>query len=298
MFIKIRLILILFVIIFHACGVKNNATQNPSPMEEHIRPHERVDGSECRGIRLKLDSLFVNPIDVFILDHLTEGDTVDLVIHFHGSPIVTEWAACSNGRNLVVVSVNLGSGSSTYERPFSNTKLFQQLLLEFQSILEEHSLIGNRTILSGFSAGYGAIRAILNKPKNHARVDGVLLLDGLHTDYVPEDLVLAKGGSLNTSKLEPFLDFAKLAVNGKKEFLFTHSSIFPGTFASTTECADYLINELGLSRKPVLKQGPLGMQQVGLTEKGKFKVLAFAGNTAPDHIDHLHGFYYFIELLL
>jgi len=286
------------VFIFHACGVKNNAAQNPSPMEEHIRPHERVDGSECRSIRLKLDSFFVNPIDVFIPDHLKEGDTVDLVIHFHGSSIVTEWAACSNGRNLVVVSVNLGSGSSTYEHPFLEEELFPELLIEFQSILKEHNLVGNRTILSGFSAGYGAIRAILNEPKNHAQVDGVLLLDGLHTDYVPKDLVLSKGGSLNTYKLEPFLGFAKLAVNSKKKFLFTHSSIFPGTFASTTECADYLINELGLSRKPVLKQGPLGMQQVGLTEKGEFKLLALAGNTAPDHIDHLHGFYHFIELLL
>ncbi|MEQ9287353.1 MAG: hypothetical protein RIG77_10620 [Cyclobacteriaceae bacterium] len=66
---------------------------------------------------------------------------------------------------------------------------------------------------------------------------------------------------------------------------------------STTECADYLIRELGLKRNPVLRQGPNGMQQVGETTQGRLHILAFAGNTAPDHVDHLHGLSFFIGLL-
>ncbi|MBD3626693.1 hypothetical protein [Cyclobacterium sp.] len=53
----------------------------------------------------------------------------------------------------------------------------------------------------------------------------------------------------------------------------------------------------GIHREPVLREGPLGMQQLGASTQGKFKILAFAGNTAPDHIDHLHGMFHFIRLL-
>ena len=221
-----------------------------------------------------------------------------LVIHFHGSPKIIEWTGCSIKRKFVLVTLNLGSGSSKYEKPLQNVGVFDELVNSIENSLIEHKVNINNIILSGFSAGYGAIRAILTNKRNYTRVAGVLLLDGLHTDYIPKGQVLSQGGELNVSKLQPFLDFAALAANGDKKFIFTHSSIFPGTFASTTECADYLISELKLSRRPELAQGPLGMQQVGMTEIGRLRILAFAGNTAPDHIDHLHGFYYFLEELL
>ena len=71
--------------------------------------------------------------------------------------------------------------------------------------------------------------------------------------------------------------------------LITHSEIFPGTYASTTETADYLIKTLDLKRKPVLKWGPVGMQTLSETRFKGFTILGFAGNTAPDHVDHYHG---------
>jgi hypothetical protein len=59
-----------------------------------------------------------------------------------------------------------------------------------------------------------------------------------------------------------------------------------------------MIKALGLVRTPTLMQGPLGMQLLGTTEKEGLMILAFAGNTAPDHIDHLHGLSAFIDRLL
>ena len=153
-----------------------------------------------------------------------------------------------------------------------------------------------RVYVSSFSAGYGAVRAIL---KGHAsEVDGIVLLDGLHTDYVPPRLVLAQGGKLNDAKLEGFVDYARRAMEGEKKLLITHSEIFPGTYASTTETADYLIDSLHLQRHPVLKWGPVGMQMLTETRAGGLTILGFAGNTAPDHIDHLHGLPAFLKMLL
>jgi hypothetical protein len=117
----------------------------------------------------------------------------------------------------------------------------------------------------------------------------VLLLDGMHTSYVPDRTALAEGGALDTTNLAVFAEFARAAVRGEKRFVVTHSEIFPGTFASTTETADWLLGTLGLRRTPVLRWGPRGMQQLSEVRAGRFEMLGFAGNSAPDHVDHLHA---------
>src|SRR5688500_15797398 len=120
----------------------------------------------------------------------------------------------------------------------------------------------------------------------------------MHTSYVQEGTVLDKGGTIDTTNLVAFADFARAAVRGEKRFVVTHSEIFPGTFASTTETADHLITALQLRRTAVLEWGPLGMQKLSKVEKGGLVVWGFAGNTAPDHIDHLHAYEDFLRLLL
>lgn len=80
--------------------------------------------------------------------------------------------------------------------------------------------------------------------------------------------------------------------------VITHSEIFPGTFASTTETADFILRSLALDRMPVLEWGPGGMQMLSRAGRGSFELLGFAGNTAPDHIDHFHGMGQFLARLL
>ena len=71
--------------------------------------------------------------------------------------------------------------------------------------------------------------------------------------------------------------------------IITHSEIFPGTFASTTETADWLIAQLGLKRHAILRWGPMDTQQLSEVRKGKLMVAGYAGNSAPDHVDQLHS---------
>jgi hypothetical protein len=143
--------------------------------------------------------------------------------------------------------------------------------------------------LSGFSAGHGAIRRILRTPALAARVSAVLLLDGMHTSYVPEGTTLANGGVLDTANLVALTEYARRAAAGHARMLISHSEIFPGTYASTTETADWLLRESGVMRKAVLKWGPRGMQQLSEARRGHLHVRGFAGNSAPDHIDQLHA---------
>jgi len=125
------------------------------------------------------------------------------------------------------------------------------------------------------------------------------MLDGLHASYVPEGRVLYEGGQVDSTGLAVFVKLAMDASrkHSTKQFLITHSEIFPGTYASTTEASDFILSELGLKRNAVLKWGPLGMQQLSVAGQHHFEVLGFAGNTAPDHIDHLHGLADFLKIL-
>jgi hypothetical protein len=77
----------------------------------------------------------------------------------------------------------------------------------------------------------------------------------------------------------------------------THSEIFPGTFASTTETSDYLVRALDLTRHAVVKWGPMKTQQLSEVRSGKLLIMGFAGNSAPDHVDQLHSLPDYLRLI-
>lgn len=277
------------------------ASQNPSPMVEHTRTHERIAPRELPGIRRTFTGPLGKPVEVFVPEGTKHADALELVVYFHGSPFIPEYSVAKLGHDHIVAVVSLAPGSGVYERTFSDPAVFDSLLAHVRSEAGAalHRAADFRGVtLVGFSAGYGAVRAILRDPRHFARIDAVLLLDGLHTSYLPDGTVLAKGGKLDEKPLEPFVAFARAAIRGEKRFLITHSEIFPGTFASTTETTDYLVETLGLTLEPVLRWGPNGMQQLSEARKGRLAILGFAGNSAPDHIDQVQGMPTFLRMLL
>ena len=273
-------------------------TQTPSPMVEFSRTHNRVKMQNFSGCTFQIENIILNPIHVAITNKNIGCDSLSIMIHFHGSSHVPIYAVEESKKQFALATINLGYGSSAYEKPFKNTEIFLKIIKAISdSVYSQPNRKFKKIYLTAFSAGYGAIRAILNDPILSKKIDGVILLDGLHTDYIPEGKVLADGGILNTEKLICFLDFAKLAVNGDQKFIITHSEIFPGKYASTTETADYLIKETKSNRQSVLKWGALGMQQTSEVINGNFIVLGFAGNSAPDHIDHFHALFDLMKYL-
>ena len=268
------------------------ASQNPSPMVEATRAHERLPQKDVGGVRRSFPGPNGRPVEILVPDRTRTRDAIDVVIHFHGAAWLPQQAVAALDEHSVSAVVNLGAGSGTYHRAFADPTAFDSLLAgvkrEVSAVAGQATPTGRLTLV-GFSAGHGAIRAILLEPRHVAAVDAVLLLDGMHTSYVPEGTVLAAGGALDTTNLVAFADFARAAIRGEKRFVVTHSEIFPGTFASTTETADWLLRALGLARTPVLRWGPRGMQQLSEVRAGLFELLGFAGNSGPDHIDHLHA---------
>ncbi len=268
------------------------AAQNPSPMSDSTRPHPRPPESRAAGMRaaLSIGELFVPASAV-----ARRRSAMPLVVHFHGAAWLVEQHVARSAPHAALVTVNLGSGSGRYAAPFADAARFGALLQEAADAIAQ--VAGRRPVwssltLTSFSAGYGAVRAILAQPDVAARVSAVVLLDSLHASYVIE------GDPATPRTTDPAVDnadlavFARLAADaaaGRTRFFVTHSEVYPGTYASTTETADALLAPLGLPRRPVLKRGPIGMQQLSEAHRGGFHVLGFAGNSAPDHMDHLYA---------
>lgn len=274
-------------------------SQYPSPMADSIRTHERVPNIKVPGVRTVIKNLLPKPVAVYIPELDQAVDRMDILIHFHGMSYVAESAVYKSGHPFILAVVNLGSGSSVYGKAFHEKSSFSNLIKSIVKSASESKSVEievGKIYLSSFSAGYGSVRAILRD--HQPQIDGVILLDGIHTGYVPSRQVLADGGKLNEDNLKVFLEYARLAKAGQKKFLITHSSIFPGTYASTTETTDYIIRSLNLQRKPVVKWGPMGMQLLSETNSKGLTILGFAGNSAPDHIDQFHGLGAFIKVML
>jgi hypothetical protein len=252
--------------------------QNPSPMVEHTRAHPRIAQTKPPGRRevLELGTLFMP-------DKLKAGT---LLFFFHGGQWLPEVAAAKRSR-MAVISIQIGAGSGVYARAFEDPERFPRLIAEAE---QKSGRKFSRILLGGWSAGCGAIREILKTSEGFKRVDAVLAIDGIHTGYLEDR-------KPDPANLEIWLRWSREALAGRKRLIITHSEVFPGTFASTTETADWLLGELGLKRRAVLKWGPAGMQQLGETQSARFTILSYAGNSAPDHVDQLHALPVFLDRL-
>ena len=93
-----------------------------------------------------------------------------------------------------------------------------------------------------------------------------------------------------------FLRFARLASEGRKRFVLSHSRQIPEGYASTTETADYLLGKLrGMRAAAKPGEWPGGLRLLTRFSREKFEVLGFDGDAPEDHMRHLRAIAAFLE---
>lgn len=233
----------------------------------------------------------------------SEDGTFDLVVHFHGNTELVEESVAQARINALVHIVNVGLGSGPYEDKYSVPAVFEEGL---HHIEERAVLMGlknaklRRLALISWSAGYGALAYILKDKAHREQIDAVLLLDSLHLGWVDEGK-----GEVNQAALEPFAQFAKEAMAGRKLMVVTHSAVQTHGYASTTQSANALLALLELERTQVdagasppavefdaaLRAVPKSTRKLlearSEVRKGLFSLLGYSGETTEDHMAHL-----------
>jgi hypothetical protein len=208
----------------------------------------------------------------------------DLVIHFHGrEPIRKEWVRVMH--NTVLVAVDIGIDSGAYRAAFRDPRTIGQVVLaaerEIANQTGQTAAHVRHVGLSAWSAGYGAVEAILSQPYGRSKVDSVVLLDGLHAGYAAH--------SLSTERLTPFVEFAQAAAAGHRLMFVSHSSLRTQGYASTTETANYLVWKLnGKPQAAIAATGyPMGLERITSFNQGDFHVRGFRGSGSADHCAHI-----------
>jgi hypothetical protein len=150
--------------------------------------------------------------------------------------------------------------------------------------------------LSAFSAGFGAVKRVLDRPGVLDQVDAVLLYDGLHTSY-------DEHRKLDLRPLQSIVALARAAVQGEKLFFVTHSEIPTFDYGSTVQTTDLLLQTLEVPRVPggdtpawpdlpAVNAGVPANDRRPLVphshaEKGSLFVRGYDGDRAPNHMSHV-----------
>lgn len=200
----------------------------------------------------------------------------DLVLHFHGHDVARKGFVRARPP-VVLVGTSLGTGGA-YRTRISGPDALAHLIAAIEAALEKERgapAKARRIAVTAWSAGYEAVGALLEADSD--RIDAVALLDGLHGSRDPDKLKL---------QLAPFTRYAQRAARGEKSMFVTHSSIEPGTYASTTETAHFLVHQVGGRPLRVRREDPLGLELVEAFSLGNLHVRGYAGGGEADHCAH------------
>lgn len=225
-------------------------------------------------------------------------DKIDLVIHLHGKSSVVQEALYKCSLNIPLITIHLGSLSSPYRDAFSDTSFLSSIIKEAIDTISNIAQIPLQNIplniiLTSFSAGYGGVREILKNEFYYQIISTIILLDGLHTDYI----VLNGQKHVNIFQMKDFLRFAQDATKFRKQLIITHSQIIPDGYSSTTETAQYLIDYTDTEKIFSEKHFDDGFIQNYYAINGDFKVFGFYGNTATDHMKHFYNLDKFLRMI-
>jgi hypothetical protein len=211
---------------------------------------------------------------------------VEVTLHFHGATwfVIDEHLRRGGGEPLV--ALELGQGSSVYQRPFTKPETLDLLLEEIEKDLVKRGAPEDTRIkiinLTSFSAGYGAIREIMKTPRHVAMTKRVLLADSSYGSLDEEAL---KEGlrSVAPEHVEPWANFARLAMEGNKTLLMITSDITPQSYAGTHEVAAAVVGSLGLPVRPGEATDGEGYPLRARADRGSFHWWAYQGDDAPIH---------------
>ena len=222
-------------------------------------------------------------------DFARGGAPTAVWLHLHGATATVEQQFARIGAPGVLVTLTLPGLSKVYADHFADERVFMELLRTVKDVVRAQAggagwEPGELTV-SSFSAGFGGVRQLLRQREAFERIATLVMADSIYCGYA---------GPIAERRVDPelitgFTRYARLAAEGKRRMLVTHSAQVPEGYASTTETADFLIAAVGGRRGPEVGVWEDGLAATGRFAQGGLEVVGFAGVEAKDHLQHLRS---------
>ncbi len=225
----------------------------------------------------------LNSGELFVPDFFHADGKAEIVVWFLGAPWCVEQVFYDARKNAVLLVVN----SKTLGHGFPESRDFTEVLQDIAAALKTANVtdkgVGRVAIVS-FSGGWTGTYSVLQHPDLARQIDNVVLLDSLYAWN-------KKDAAIDVPTITPFLDFARRASDGGATFVFTQLYPPDAKYRSNTTsvCASYLIDQLGLDRKDATGTNAAGAKLLYRAEKANAHILGYAGMTNQDHFNHLYG---------
>jgi len=255
-------------------------SQGPEPIllsEREIGPATEITGGTAQQIKVG-DS----EATLFLPTGWKPRKKNQLWVHFHTAAwfIIRELQRAKITEPILVF--NLGQGSSTYAKPFASVGSFKPWLAQAQVAVGPI----DRLHFTSFSAGYGAVRQLIQDADVLKKLRTVILADSMYGSLDPTQsgrVVLRE----HATCWNPLIELAR---KGKTIVIMTTSQITPETYAGTWELGLAMAKEQGLMMTEVPEnshRAAVGSQRLlRRLDDGRWFVWSYAGDQAVAHVTH------------
>lgn len=191
---------------------------------------------------------------IMVPDNPVKPDgSVDIIFQIRGIAGGDTKTASAIGKNAVVITAEAGGKGSkenlvAYGSPaFINEAVGKIIANLKQNFPEKNVHLGKLTVSSFSGGGSATAKLLMNReslPKG-SQPPKFVFIDGLHAEP-------------NGNVMKAVVDYAKEVKDNPKagELSIIHTAVVPEGYASTTQVADHLLDQLGLQRQPTnLPQG-------------------------------------------
>ncbi len=210
--------------------------------------------------------------------------SVPLYIHFQGSVAAAKSNFTAFQRDGVLLASTLSGLSSAFSAPYEDPAAFTSLLDSVEAVLTEragHPVRCGPITITFFSAGYGAVRELLQHPAHYERIDGLVSADSIYASVVGEDVRAPEA-----QQMVDFMRFAQAAARGEKTFVVVHGR-YTTPYASTAETADLLLASVGAERLPRRRRTEHGFHTASEAHVGNFHLYTFDIDAPYIHVECL-----------
>lgn len=212
-----------------------------------------------------------------------------IIFHFHGAL----WHAVQEHLRwdcpYPMVAFYPGEGSSVYGREFADRqRLFRIMALVNPHLGRSPETKFDEIEFTSFSAGYGAVRELIQEPEIFARLKRVILCDSMYASLEES----AANRTVFKPHTDVWLPLARAAMVATKEFVVTYSMVETPNYASSSECAHAIVAALG-GKVSAVEKGTLAAtldSEFPLLERfdrGGLHIWGYGGKDAQAHITHV-----------